>query len=274
MSQEQGVSVAHAVEKVLFRIALSEAGRVPLARLFVELPLALEVLEEEADKAADGTAILKDDWGEYLAYDFPELRGAAAPVPPGDCPTCGASRALTVDSLSRSGVVCDPCYRAVRRAAQGEQGTFDRIKHFFKGEDEQDPVKIAFVEHEIFFVALRFGSPELTHTQIAAQTRLPAAQVKERLDRLAGRRYIRQGLTPTGDALAYRFPPGLTYPESLYRRLAADERPPRPGTGRPAPVVRSRPAEVPPPAPPAPKLNIVVKDRRDRGSPRPPQGPR
>ena len=247
MTQELAIPLA--VEKVLFRLALLEGGSVPLVRAFLELPLALEVLEHEADKCSDGAAILKDEWGEFLGYNFPELQAVAASnsAAPQDCPTCGrplpesakpAPPAEGQPAPTRGPLVCEPCYRSVRRAAQKhDEGTVDRIKHFFKGEDEQDLHKIALVEHEIFYVAYRLNQRELTHTAIAAQTRLAAAAVKERLDRLAGRRYIRVGLLPSGDALAYRFPPGLTYPESLYRRVhgavigsTGDETPAQPKT--------------------------------------------
>src|SRR5262245_33498324 len=70
----QGLTIALAVEKVLFRLALLEGGSVPIVRAFLELPLALEVLEHEADKCSDGAAILKDEWGEFLGYSFPELQ--------------------------------------------------------------------------------------------------------------------------------------------------------------------------------------------------------
>ncbi len=230
MTQE--LTIALAVEKVLFRLALLEGGAVPIVRAFLELPLALEVLEHEADKCSDGAAIMKDEWGEFLGYSFPELQSAAAtmPAPPQDCPTCGRPLPESPKMLapvegqpapSRGPLICEPCYRTVRRASQKhDAGYVDRIKHFFKGEEEeQDLHKIALVEHEILYIAYRLNQKELTHTAIAAQTRLASAQVKERLDRLAGRRYIRVGLLPSGDALAYRFPTGLSYPENLYRRV-------------------------------------------------------
>ncbi|MEZ0230289.1 MAG: hypothetical protein ACAI25_16825, partial [Planctomycetota bacterium] len=193
MTQE--LTIALAVEKVLFRLALLEGGSVPIVRAFLELPLALEVLEHEADKVSDGAAILKEEWGEFLGYTFPELQATAAtmPAPPQDCPTCGRplpeSPKMTPvaegqTAPGRGPLICEPCYRAVRRASQkNDDGYFDRVKHFFKGEEEeQDLHKIALVEHEIVYIAYRLNQRELTHTAIAAQTRLASAQVKERLD--------------------------------------------------------------------------------------------
>lgn len=298
MTDELPISLA--VEKVLFRLALLEGGRVPIARAFVELPLALEVLELEADKCADGQAVVKDEFDEFLTYAFPELQAAAAtlPPPPVDCPTCGRTPSPQVrvegqPASPRCGIVCDTCYRTIRRLAQRtDESVADRVKQFFTGEEEQDFFKIALVEHEIFFIALRLGMRELTQTTITAQTRLPAVQVKERLDRLAGRRYIRQGLLPSGDALAFRFPQGMTYPEHLYKRILGavvvneDATPPSSRLGALAPKVRTafgikaRPADTrtpdfPAPPPPAkPKLQIRITDRRDRNAPpRPPEGP-
>src|SRR5262245_18611875 len=70
VSVTQELAIPLAVEKVLFRLALLEGGTVPIVRAFLELPLALEVLEHEADKCSDGAAILKDEWGEFLGYSF------------------------------------------------------------------------------------------------------------------------------------------------------------------------------------------------------------
>lgn len=294
-----------AVEKVLFRLALLEGGRVTLARAFLELPLAIEVLEQEADKAADGSAIFKDMFGEFLAYDFPELKVGGKIAPPNDCPTCGRSAPEPAEAGQRSGLVCDTCYRAVGRASrQHAEGALDRLKHYWKGEQEEDPVKVAQIEHEIFYVALRLGGQDLTHTSVAAQSRLASAQVKDRLDRLAQRKYIQCGLPPSGDVIVFRLPAGLTYPETLYKRsqgtVTWDDTPTklgmslkpsfthgtdnhsRPGSG---PVVRARPSDTrpilgssaqppaPPPTPPSSKFNIVIKDKRERGTPRPPVDP-
>jgi hypothetical protein len=276
MSQE--FDLAFAVEKVLFRLALLEGSRVPLARAFLELPLALEVFEHEGDKAADGTTVFKDEFGDFLTYEFKELASASgpAPAPPDDCPTCGRS-SETPSGTPRGPLVCDPCFRAIKRLSTHDETTLERIRHFFKGEEEEDPAKVALVEHEIFFVALRLGGRELTHTQVAAQTRLPAAQVKERLERLAQRRYIRVGLVPAGDALAYRFPEGLSYPDTLWRRmkgaLVADDEGTKPAKTKTTGPFTLRPRENKPPVeapPPPPKLNIKVKDVRDRRTPRPP----
>ena len=280
------LELSFAVEKVLFRLALLEGGSVPLARAFLELPLALEVLEHEGDKAVDGRAIMKNEWGEFLGYDFPELK-VATPAPPSDCPTCGRPTEPAAEGAPRPPLVCEACFRAVKRASSHHDETaLERVRHFFKGEDEQDPAKVALVEHEIFWVGLRLGGQDLTHTAIAAQTRLPAAQVKERLERLAARKYIRVGLVPSGDALAYRFPAGLGYPEHLWRRMqgalvVADDSPkPDKATNKGKTtggfLLRPRdtrpPADIPPPPPPKPKLDIKVKDVRERGTPRPPTG--
>lgn len=276
------LELSFAVEKVLFRLALLEGGRVPLARAFLELPLALEVLEQEGDKAADGRAIVKDEWSEFLAYDFPELKAATGPPPQSDCPTCGRPHEAPGDGAPRGPLVCEACFRAVRRASGAhDESALERLRHFFKGEDEQDPTKVALVEHEIFYVALRLGGQELTHTSIAAQTRLPAAQVKERLERLAQRKYIRVGLVPSGDALAYRFPLGLSYPEHLWRRMqgalaVGDDSSKTPsGKSKTTGPFTLRPRDGRLPAnqvapPPPPKLNIKVKDVRNRKPPRSP----
>src|SRR5690606_12602807 len=103
-----------------------------------------------------------------------------------------------------------------------DAGALDRVKKLFKlGDDEaEDPAKAARVEHEVFFVGLSLGVEQFTHTAIAAQSRLPAQEIKTRLDRMAGRRYINVGLLPSGDAVGYRFPPGLSYPRPHYRRFA------------------------------------------------------
>lgn len=284
MTQE--LELAFAVEKVLFRLALSEGGRVPLARAFIELPLALEVLEQEADKAADGTAIFKDEWGDFLSYEFKELLSAPAGPPPSDCPTCGRPHDPETESGARAPLVCEACFRAVKRASSHhDESALERLRHYWKGEDEQDPAKVALVEHEIFWVALKLGGQELTHTSIAAQTRLPAAQVKERLERLAARKYIRVGLMPSGDALAYRFPTNLAYPEHLWRRMQgalittsddsskSDKKARTTGPFSLRPRDSKPPADIPPPPPPPPpkpKLDIKVKDVRDRGPRRPP----
>ena len=44
-----------------------------------------------AQDAVDGRVLYKDDFGEVLSYDLPEVKGStsAVPTPSEDCPTCG-----------------------------------------------------------------------------------------------------------------------------------------------------------------------------------------
>lgn len=271
-----------AVEKVLFRLALRHEGVVPLARAFLELPLSLEEVEAAADAIADGRGVVKNEWGEFLTYEFPELMRLPATAPP-DCPTCGGEppAAPTEGGAPvRAPLVCDGCYRILRRGrAPGavDSGAFDKLKALFRAQSVQDARELARLEHEIFFLGLGLGADGFTHTAIAAQSRLPALRLKACLDGMAARRYIHVGLLPSGDAVAYRFPPGLDYPRVLYARLGEPEGAPvgkrvrvgeRDDAGLPGGAIKvggpeaAGPAPTPPPA--APNLKIVIKDRRTR----------
>ncbi len=275
------ITVRTAVEKVLFRLALIEGGRVAILRAFIELPLSVEDLEGHADAAVDGRVILRDDWGEFLFYDLPELKSQPGIAPPSldDCPTCGRERPPVAPPEPAPGgssepatapapprpVVCDDCFAAIRRAARvRDASVLARVKSFWRPEDP--PEKVAQVEHEIFHVALGLGSSGITHTAIVARTRLPAALVKECLDRALSRRYVARDVLPSGDALAYRFPPDLAYPAPLYRRFKGHERTGLEGTHE----GRSRDRAIEVKAKPTTDLKIVVKDRRQRPGRRPP----
>ncbi|MBL4844138.1 MAG: hypothetical protein JKY65_01315 [Planctomycetes bacterium] len=273
---------ALAVEKVLYRLALLHEGTVSIARVFLEMPTSLEEVEQHADLVADGRSVVRNDFGEYLTYDFPELQ-RQMPPPPADCPTCFgelAEPSTEGGELQRSGVICDKCYSALQRIqnAQPDPTTLARLSDFFRGEEEaEDLARVARIEHEIFYLALRSGLEQFTHTTIAAQSRLPADQIKERLDRMAARRYLKVGLLPSGDAVAYTVPEGLSYPGRLYERHTGeslrpasrrleldlevdsgeDETPPKPW-----PSVRATPRT---PSKPPPK--ITIKSRRQRPSP-------
>lgn len=224
------ITVPLAVEKVLFRLALLGEGLVPIARAFLELPLSLEEIEQYADQVADGRSVLKNEWGEFLSYEFPELaRSKVDPKALDDCPAClGALPPPPTQGgvEVRRPVLCDTCFRAVRRlnARSPDEGVMSKLKGLFRGEEEDDPLEVMRTEHEIFYLGLRLGVEQFTHTTLAAQSRLPSHQLKERLDRMAARRYIHVGLVPSGDAVGYRFPPGLDYPKVHYDRLA-DPRP-------------------------------------------------
>jgi hypothetical protein len=269
------LTVAHAVEKVLFRIALREAGVVPLCRLFLELPFSLEEVEESADKVADGVTVVKNEWGEFLAYEFPELM-RQQPVIPASCPTCGgAAPPVPTDGGAevRAPLVCESCYRSLKLGGRGHghDTALERVKKLFKADDEaEDPAKVARIEHEIFFIGLSLGVEQFTHTTIAAQSRLPALDIKARLDRMAGRRFIHVGLLPSGDAVGYRFPPGLTYPRVHYARMGdvpgAELR-----TGTKVRGLTVNPvSDDPPTSPPAKSpMKIVVTPKSRRPGPRP-----
>lgn len=269
------LTVAHAVEKVLFRIALREGGVVPLCRVFLELPFALHEVETAADKVADGVSVVKNEWGEFLCYEFPELM-RQQPVVPATCPTCGGPPppAPTEGGAEvRPALVCDACYRGLRtsgRATPNDSSALQKVKNLFKtaAEDEvEDPAKAARLEHELFFLGLSLGVEQFTHTTIAAQSRHPANELKARLDRMAARRYIHVGLLPSGDAVGYRFPPGLTYPRVHYGRIADP-----PGTDRSPTTGKLRGLQVtgidddkrhrPPPPPPGLKITITPKGKR------------
>lgn len=274
------LTLPFAVEKVLFRLALCEGGAVTLARAFLELPLSLEEVEQYADKAVDGTAMIKNAWGEFLSYEFPELQRQAPPAPPNDCPLCGGDGPpLPTEGgkETRRAVVCDGCYRKLRRLTEREpdEGVVERLRSFFGGEEEEDLRKVALAEHEIFFLGLRLGLTDFTHTSIAAQSRVPSSQLKERLDRMGARRYVHLGLLPTGDAVAYRFPPDLSYPQAHYRRLADPsgagstkglaiglDKPARGASpGRPPVTPTVKPLIRPKVSP----IKITIRERRDRG---------
>lgn len=266
------LTVDHAVEKVLFRLALREGGVVPLCRVFLELPFALHEVEAAADKVADGVAVVKNEWGEFLTYEFPELMRQQVVVP-ATCPTCGgAPPAVPTEGGQevRPAFVCDACYRGLRigaRAQSNDGGALDRVKKLFKGGDEEteDSAKAARVEHEVFFIGLSLGVEQFTHTTIAAQSRLPANEIKSRLDRMAARRYIHVGLLPSGDAVGYRFPPGLSYPRVHYARIADPPGSDRtPGTGKLRGLQVTPVDEAEPPKKPA-GLKIVITPKGKRG---------
>jgi hypothetical protein len=268
-------SIPLAVEKVLFRLAVLEGGRVAIARAFVELPLSLEELEKQADKAVDGRVLLKDDFSDVLAYELPEVKsGGVVPAPPDDCPMCGGERprgAEPAEGPPRP-LLCDGCYRAIRRVIRSHrESTLSKLKSFWKAPPEP-PEKVAAVEHEIFHVALRLGAGNpsasgVTHTTIAAQSRLSAAVVKDCLERFQLHRYVRFEVSDSG-TFVYRFPQGLVYPESQFRRFRDDD------TARvelePRPAATSEPPAKPVDS--TKDLKIVVKDKRQRPG-RGPGGP-
>ena len=278
------LTVPLAVEKVLFRLALMNGGVVPAARIFLELPLSLEEVEQYADQVADGASVLKDDWAEYLTYQFPEMANAQVPASTlDDCPTCGN---LLPPAPTQGGepvrrpILCDSCFRTVKRlnAKAPDAGVLDRIRKVWQHEEEKDPVQVMLTEHEIFFLALRLGLPQFTHTTLAAQSRLPSTQLKERLDSMAARRYIHVGLVPSGDAVGYSFPAGLDYPRVHYERVC--DRKTKSGRidlsveGPELDIVApTTPQPAPPPPPPInirsrtvkKKLDIKIRSRRTRG---------
>ncbi|MDC3378713.1 hypothetical protein OAX78_00335 [Planctomycetota bacterium] len=264
------LSLKLAVEKVLYRLALSENGAVPIARAFLELPLCLEELEEYADEVADGTSVVKNEWTEFLTYDFPELMDQDLTAPD-DCPACGGEPPPVITEAGaevRRSLICDACYREVRvLCSKPDPGTIGRLKRFFVDEQVEDPVKIAEIEHEVFYLGLQRDPPRFTHTTVAAQSRLPASQLKDRLDKMAARRYIHVGLLPSGDAVAYRLPPDLSYPKPHYDRLRRSVSGRLPRDKKPAgkSLINFRKKEDAPVEPPKPSgLKIVIKDRRDR----------
>jgi hypothetical protein len=267
-----------AVEKCLYRLALHHAGAVTIARAFLELPLSLEEVEEYADAVSDGRSVVRNEWSEHLTYEFPELV-RQMPNAPDDCPLCFGPRppACTEGGEDqRRSHVCDECYKTLKRLHQTQPNAtvMGKLAHFFRGEEEEENlVEVALLEHEIFYVGLRAGIKDFTHTTIAAQSRRPAHQIKERLDRMAARRYIQVGLLETGDAVAYTFPPDLTYPRKHYERLEPPKRPssrltdqvtlevtpdaePEVKPFKPLPKVSAKPKKPP--------LKITIKSRRDR----------
>jgi hypothetical protein len=256
------VTITLAVEKTLFRLALVESGRVPIARLFLELPLSLEEIEVAADHLADGRTVVKNEWGEFLTYEFPELMDMTDPLIPEGCPTCGGDvpEAPTEGGVEvRATLVCDACYREVRRQAEApeEHGAFDKLKRLFSDDEKETPAQIARAEHEIFYIGLRAGRDQFTHTTLAAQSRLPSNSLKRRLDQIAARRYIHVGLLPSGDAVGYRFPPNLNYPTSHYRRLNDKVGASKPKLNLEVESRVKKPVVAP--------LKIVIKDKRSRG---------
>jgi hypothetical protein len=274
---------ALAVEKVLYRLALLHEGSVSAAQAFLELPISLEEVEQYGDHVADGRSVVRNDFGEYLAYDFPELQ-RQMPAPPQDCPTCFGDidpAPTEGGQVQRPGLICDTCYGSLQsiQTTEPDETTFAKLSHFFRGEEESEDLKVvARIEHEIFFLALRSDLPQFTHTTIAAQSRLPADQIKERLDRMAARRYLKVGLLPTGDAVAYSIPQGLTYPRALYERHTGESlRPPsrrlelgvESRSEEPASAPKSWPSVRATPRTPAkPPPKITIKSRRQR----PPSG--
>lgn len=267
------LTIPFAVEKVLFRLALREGGTVPIARAFLELPCSLEELEAAADGFADGVSVVKNEWSEFLTYEFPELQRATGAAAPDDCPTCGGAcpPAPTEAGVPvRAPLLCDACHRGVRVSrSKPDPGFLDKVKKLVKQDEEQeDPARVAKLEHEIFFLGLSLGVDQITHTMLAAQSRNPSTELKARLDKMAARRYIHVGLLPSGDAVGYRFPPGLKYPRVLWQRIAD----PSGGTAKVGAIdleERRRAAAIhaPPPPPPKPQIKIVVtpKDRRRPG---------
>ena len=270
-----------AVEKAMFRLALTSQGMVPIARLFLELPLSMEEVEQYADRVADGQAVVKNEWGEFLTYEFPELMRQSLPAPD-DCPTCGCDAPTPTTEGGaevRAFLLCDACYRQLRLQAQAapDEGRLEKLKGVLFRQGESDsPADVAMLEHEIFFLALRSGVEQFTHTSLAAQSRHPASKLKDRLDRMAARRYLHVGLLPSGDTVGYKLPSGLTYPRTHYTRLSG----PLPtasttgarikGLKTDLPASRRLPEPARPTPPPPNPLKIVIKDKRQRGTPRSP----
>jgi len=271
------LTVPLAVEKVLYRLALMNAGKVTLARLFLELPLALEEAEEYADQVVNARTVHKDLLGRFVEYTFPELESQLPPAAFDDCPACGRSAPPAPTErgeVVRAPLLCDRCYGRVRTLARQEPdaGVVDKLRALLRadGEEEEDFAQVAATDHEVFFLGLRLGVDEFTHTTIAAQSRLPSRALKERLDRMGGRRYIHMGVMEEGAAVCYRFPPGLTYPRPLYERSrgprvrTADDLEQdvavRPSSRRaPGLNVKVRPTAS---EPPKPRIQIKVRERR------------
>lgn len=218
-------TITHAIEKVAFRLGLQNEGHVTLARVFIELPFPLDIVDEKVTEITDGRTMLKDEAGDYNSIQFPEF-SALREAPPlrDDCPLCGGELppCISVGGVpSRGPAICDACYRALAdELLPDTNSALMRIRNFFT-EPDPDPLMILRLEHEILFHGLQLGGGSLTHTAIAAHTRFPMAEVKDRLNTMGARRFVRFGLNETGDAVAYRFPEGLTYPEPLYQRFCA-----------------------------------------------------
>jgi hypothetical protein len=272
------ITVPLAVEKVLYRLALTFGGLVPISHAFLELPLSLEEIEEYADQIADGHSVVKNEWGEYLTYEFPELMRQVVEIDLDDCPACGEDLPPPPTQAGvevRRPVLCDSCFRTVKRlnAHSPDETVVSKLKGFFRGEEEENMLQVMKTEHEIFYLGLKLKLEQFTHTTLASQSRLPATQLKERLDRMAARRYIKVGLLPSQDAVGYSFPPGLVYPKVLYKRVGGSK---SQTSARLALNVESEenhmrippPLAPPPPPPPPPpqvsikkKLNIKIKRR-------------
>lgn len=218
------LSLAHAIEKVTFRLGLRSAGYITLAELFVQFPLSFEVLDEHVTQIADGRTLLKDEAGEHCAIHFPEFSAIGEAISTNnDCPVCLGSAPSPVTIAGEevpAPLICDSCYRSIGRLMLPEKSSTisDKIKSFFV-EAEEDHVKTTIMEHEICYKALLIGGKQLTHTAIAAQTRYGMAEVKDRLQTMGARRYVKLGLTPTQDAVAYSFPDKLIYPKPYFTRF-------------------------------------------------------
>ena len=261
------MTIELAVEKVLFRLALMHNGVVPVVRLFLELPISLEEVESQADRVSDGNSVVKNEWGEFLTYEFPELMTQTPRVPEG-CPTCGDDpppAPTEGGQEQRRALLCDACYGQIRRLAhtQEDSGRLEKLKALlFNDEEGEDPVEVARLEHEIFYLGLGLGIAQFTPPTLAAQSREPANKLRARLDKLAARRYIVVGLLPSGDTVGYKFPAGLDYPRAHYRR-AVDRNPGLTSTGKLRGIKLKR-DDDPPKPPPSSGLKIVIKDRRQR----------
>jgi hypothetical protein len=262
------LTIELAVEKVLFRLALMHQGVVPIVRLFLELPLSLEEVEQQADRVADGTSVVKNEWGEFLSYEFPEIITQTPRVPEG-CPTCGDDpppAPTEGGQEQRQALLCDSCYGEIRRKSQvtEDTGRLERLKAMlFSDEEHEDPAEVARLEHEIFYLGLGLGIDQFTHTTLAAQSREPANKLRARLDKLAARRYIVVGLLPSGDTVGYKFPVGLDYPRAHYKR--AVDKQAVPSTRIKGIKLDKKPAAVEEKPKPVSGLKIVIKDRRNRG---------
>lgn len=218
------LSIPHSIEKVVFRLGLQGSGHVTLAEIFVQLPFGFDLINEHVTELADGRTLLKDEVGEFSAIYFPEftaLQNNSASQRK-SCPVCAAN---VPEFYSEGGeqiaapMVCDTCYRSLARLMiPDKSSTLSKIKSFFV-EPEDDVMTITRMEHEIIYRGMRLGLSEVTHTALAAETRYPMAAVKDRLQTMGARRYLRYGLTVGGDAVAYGFPETLKYPEPYFKRF-------------------------------------------------------
>ncbi|MDF1667353.1 MAG: hypothetical protein P1V97_36745, partial [Planctomycetota bacterium] len=201
------LSLAHAIEKVTFRLGLRSAGYITLAEIFVQFPLSFELIDEHVTQIADGRTLLKDEAGEHCAIHFPEYSAIGETISTNDdCPVCLGAAPSSVTIAGEevpAPLICDSCYRSIGRLVLPEKSsTFsDKIKSFFV-EAEDDHIQTTIMEHEICFKALSIGGKLLTHTAIAAQTRYGMDDVKDHLQSMGARRYVKLGLTPSQDAVA------------------------------------------------------------------------